>query len=67
MGRPPSTARLVKAILATGRPERLNVRKCPVFGIVIEGPDCLPIGGPFATLEAAHAAHSRAWFKAWES
>ena len=62
----PRRATLVKAMLATGRPERLVIRKCQLFGVVIEGPDGLPIGGTFPSLEAAHKAHSAAYIRAWD-
>lgn len=63
----PRRSQLVAAMLANGKPERLAVRHNALAGgIVIESLDCLPIGGAFATYEAAHAAHSKAWLQAWK-
>lgn len=63
----PKRSQLVAAMLVSGKPERLAIRHNAAFGgVVIEASDCLPIGGAFATYEAAHKAHSAAWLKAWE-
>jgi len=62
----PTTKQIVAEILKSGQPARLAIRKS-VFGICIENEDGMPLGGAFVDYEAAHAAHSKAWTKAWGS
>lgn len=63
-----TTKAIVAEMTKTGSLVRLHARNHPTFGgWFIENQEFVTMGEPFKSHEAALAAISKAWIKAWDS